>query len=1141
MRGNRGYQEDNILRNNVDNFIKESNLNHLTNDDDKFEYFANYCVVSRGISNKFDPVEISVGRGTRKGEQDSFGIDGIAIMVNEHLVTSEEQIGKLVTEQHKLDVDFIFIQVKNSNKFDTAEIAKFGTAVSQFFSYCPKVHKSERAQKLAKLKDYIWEERSLDIDSSRYPVCRMYYVTTGRLQQDENLQGTKEAVEQMLITHPNYTFSASELHLIDLQKLHQMCGGLNSRVVEEITLAESAPLPTVGDPRKDGVSGYIGTVTAKEFLKIITYPGDGLLRRNLFHENVRDYQGNNPVNRSIARTIAETDKHDQFVLRNNGITIVAKSMNQIGKTFELRDYQIVNGCQTSHVLYINREHLKGDKLHLPIKLLATSNSEISGFIIEGTNSQTEVDRTAFLAGQPFHQNLEAFYKNYKNTSLLLYERRSKQYENFDETGKLIPLPEEEADRIVTVEDQARYFVGMFLEKPHEAHNKPYHTLLKDYKAKLFVERHLHDPYYISSYAHYVLQKFFNETKIDASLQVFRYHIMMLFRIEVAGRDIPDLSGEAIKNYCERLKIILSDEDEALKKFKGIAKTISAAWEADGYSSDDTVKSKKFTDTIIVGKNSSSKIVIGEYKEGDDVEGKVLRTTSYGAFLELPNGMKGLIHISNLSWLKVDKDKVEDILKENDVVKVRILEIDKGNRRIELSLKELEPNPWDSQIPDKYPIGEIVRGKIVDIKHFGAYAELEPGLSGLIRNADLAEDFVNDPNKIVSLGEELELMVIKLNPVRQSIGLSLKATTDAKPDEWLNEISKKFPVNSEVRGKIVSIVPYGAYAELEPGLNGLIHISELSHERIEKVDDIVSIDNELDLIVIALDPAKKRISLSLKALKAMKSAMPSEWHDGIPIKYPIDSVVRGKIVTVTHFGAFVKLEDAPDALIHNDQLCGVVNVGDELDLKVIRLDARQGRINLSQKAMDDPWHKDYPEKYTVGSVVRGKIVRLEHFGAFAELEPRLNGLIHRTELSDNEFGHPVEVVSIDEELDLKVIKFDPNKNQINLSLKAIDSTRSSPWIGVSERYPPGAKVNGRIVRIENYGAFAELEARVIGFISSAEFSEDRVDDPNEIVEIGEELDFVVIQPSRKKRNITLSLKAVPVEQQVTEPEISGAST
>ena len=1139
-----GYQNDAILRSSVDSFIKEYNLEHIEPLNERFEFFANYCVVARLISNNFDPVKVSVGKGREARDVDTAGIDGIAIIVNDHLVTSEAEADDLIAKYDSIKIDFIFIQAKNYNGFESKEIAYLGHTVSDFFSRGTNSHSSssisKQAKHLAKLKTYILRNASSKLSAD--PTCHMYFVTTGRLQLDNNLKSAINACDLSVAHNPNLdtNFSQVKCNLIGARELSELCRGLNRIVVAEIEFTEHAILPSIGAPREGGVAGFIGTITAKNFLELITYAGDNSLRRNLFNENVRAYQGDNEVNAGIAHTIKT--KPEQFVLLNNGITIVAKSIDLIGsKRYKITDYQIVNGCQTSHVLYLNKKHVKQpNDLHLLIKLFYTTDREISSRIVEGTNSQTEIDRTAFEASLPFHRELEDFY----NTRDLRYERRSKQYENYNsETDKFELEDGLTLDRIVTIEDQARYFIGMFLEKPHETH-KPYHTLLKDYKGKLFVEGHLREPYYISSYTHYVLQKFFIDGSIDASLYPFRYHIMMLFRIQVTGGLRLGLDDDRIiKEYCAPLEGILSDEKKALEEFKRITDSLSEAWNNSGFSSDEAIRQRDFINSIIespsaVGvKGTPSKIGIGAYKKGDNVTGQVVLIKSYGALLELPNKMKGLVHINNLSWLKTDQ--VEDILKLGDEVEVRILEIDREKRRIELSLKELQPNPWYDDIPEKYSIGEIVRGKIVDITHFGAYAELEPGLNGLIRTADLAQDFVKDPNEIVSVGTELDLKVIKLDPVAQRINLSLKAARSIEPNQWLDEISKKYGINSEVRGKIVRVENFGAFAELEPGLNGLIHRTELSHEWFEHVNRIVSVDDELDLMVIDLDPIKQHIGLSLKAMQPTRS---SKWHDGIPEKYPIGSVVHGKIVTVTPFGAFAELEDAPDGLIHKDELAEkrvmlpgeVVSVGDELDLKVIRLDARKGRINLSLKAMKDPWYNDILEKYPIDSVVHGKIVNITHFGAFAELEPGVTGLIHRTELSDNRFNHPNEIVSVGDELDLKVIDLAPIKRRINLSLKAIDSTRSNPWTNVPDKYLKGKTVRGKIVRVETFGAFAELEPRVTGLIHRTELSDNRFNHPNEIVSVGDELDLEVIDLAPTKKQISLSLKAVSVEHQATQP-------
>ena len=420
----------------------------------------------------------------------------------------------------------------------------------------------------------------------------------------------------------------------------------------------------------------------------------------------------------------------------------------------------------------------------------------------------------------------------------------------------------------------------------------------------------------------------------------------------------------------------------------------------------------------------------ERKVGSVVQGRIVELTDFGAFAELGEGIEGLIHISELSYRRIEKPK--EIVSVGNELDLKVIELDPTEKRISLSLKAMQPDPW-VEVPEKYEVGSVVRGRIVNLTHFGAFAELEEGIESLIHISELSYRRIEKPKEIVSVGDELDLKVIELDPTEKRISLSLKAM---QPDPWV-EVPEKYEVGSVVRGRIVSLTHFGALAELEEGIEGLIRISELADRRIEKPEEIVSVRDELDLKVIELDPTEKRISLSLKAMQ------PDPWVE-VPEKYEVGSVVRGRIVNLTSFGAFTELEEGIEGLIHISELSyrriekpkEIVSVGDELDLKVIELDPTEKRISLSLKAMQPDLWVEVPEKYEVGSVVRGRIVNLTSFGAFAELEEGIEGLIHISELADPRPKRSEEIVSVGEELDVKIIRLDKETRRIALSLKAV---------------------------------------------------------------------------------------------------------
>ena len=251
---------------------------------------------------------------------------------------------------------------------------------------------------------------------------------------------------------------------------------------------------------------------------------------------------------------------------NNGITIVAKAITKIGSTFKIMDYQIVNGCQTSHVLYFNRDALSGD-VFVPIKIIVTDNQDVTNDIIKATNWQTEVKKEAFVSLSPFHKKLEEFYATFDKDKeqRLYYERRSKQYE--DQPIKKY--------MIVTVPTQIKAFLSMFLDEPHSTH-RYYGEIFKANEYRLFREDHSYYPYYTSSYALFRLEDLFGKGGIGSKFKKFKYHMLLLLRLKVAGREMPPMNSRKMDEYCKPIMEVLWNKGEAQKVFEDTGKRIEEA-------------------------------------------------------------------------------------------------------------------------------------------------------------------------------------------------------------------------------------------------------------------------------------------------------------------------------------------------------------------------------------------------------------------------------------------------------------------------------------------------------------------------------------------------------------------------------------
>lgn len=572
--------KDRILESYLASFVDERNLSDL-DESDAFERFANFCIVSREHPGDFDFEDISVG-----GNGDS-AIDGLAILVNEHLVSSTEEIDYFKNNLRRLDVQFLFIQSKTSGKFEVSEIGNFLFGIRSFFEREPLTKENKEIQRLRHLKDYIYRS-TIDMDTN--PLCRMYYVTSGKWIEDVNLRGRiSKGVNELKSTN---LFSDVKFFPIDAERLGTIYRELKRKVVREVTFDKYTILPQIDNVQE----AYIGILPSTEYLKLIC-DEEGNLLRTLFYDNVRDFQGNNPVNMEIQETLAESTQSDKFALLNNGITVVAQSVNKVGTTFKIKDFQIVNGCQTSHILYRSRNILN-ERILIPIKLVVTSDPDVTNLVIKATNRQTEVKLEAFESLREFQKKLEEFYTGFgkNNTPRLYYERRSKQYDH-------LPIPQE---HIVTLAAQVKCFLAMFLNEPHSTH-RYYGELLNVNRSRMFADNHLPYPYYISGFALCILEEFFAQSRIQYVYKKFKYQMLMLLRLQSERFPMPYLNAKKkMDDYCSDLLSVLSDKEAALKALTATTSVIQTALDTGKYEPREALRLKAFTSYLISQVTSPSK-------------------------------------------------------------------------------------------------------------------------------------------------------------------------------------------------------------------------------------------------------------------------------------------------------------------------------------------------------------------------------------------------------------------------------------------------------------------------------------------------------------------------------------------------------
>ena len=330
--------------------------------------------------------------------------------------------------------------------------------------------------------------------------------------------------------------------------------------------------------------------------------------------------------------------------------------------------------------------------------------------------------------------------------------------------------------------------------------------------------------------------------------------------------------------------------------------------------------------------------------GDAVDGIVKNITDFGAFVDL-QGMDGLLHITDMSWGRVNHPS--EMLTIAQTIKVQILEVDKEKERVSLGLKQLTPNPWED-IEKRFPVGDHVKGKITKLVPYGAFVEVAEGVEGLIHVSELSwTKRITRPSDVLELGQDVEAVVLGINIEEQKISLGVR---QLEPNPWEN-VESRFPIGSQIKGEVRNLTPYGAFIELEDGIDGMVHVSDLSWTRkINHPSEMLKKGDELQAVVLEIDKESQRISLGLKQLET------DPWEE-IGKCFNVGDTVKGTVAKIAAFGAFIQLEDDVDGLVHISQLSEehvtkvkeVVNIGDEVEARVIKVDKAERRIGLSIKA------------------------------------------------------------------------------------------------------------------------------------------------------------------------------------------------
>lgn len=425
-------------------------------------------------------------------------------------------------------------------------------------------------------------------------------------------------------------------------------------------------------------------------------------------------------------------------------------------------------------------------------------------------------------------------------------------------------------------------------------------------------------------------------------------------------------------------------------------------------------------------------IVGVYRDGGLVKGKVKSVVKGGLMVNV--GVEAFLPGSQVDIIP-PRDLNEYVGK---VYEFKIVKVNDDRKNIVLSRREVieaERADQRQRFLETVKEGDKVEGIVKNITDFGAFVDLR-GMDGLLHITDMSWGRVNHPSEMLHIGQSLEVVILEVDRDKERVSLGLKQMTD---NPWA-DIERKYPINSHVKGRVTKLLPYGAFVELEKGVEGLVHVSELSWvKRITRPSDVLKLDQEIEAVVLSISVKEQKISLGVRQLED------NPWAD-IESRFPIGTVIKGQVRNLTPYGAFVGLEEGIDGMIHVSDMSWtrkinhpseVLKKGDEVEAIVLEIKKEDQRVSLGIKQLEsDPW-ESINDRFKVGDMVTGQVAKIASFGAFVNLNGDIDGLIHISQLSEDHVERVKDVIKVGDEITARVIKVDSIERRIGLSIKAVN--------------------------------------------------------------------------------------------------------
>jgi small subunit ribosomal protein S1 len=516
----------------------------------------------------------------------------------------------------------------------------------------------------------------------------------------------------------------------------------------------------------------------------------------------------------------------------------------------------------------------------------------------------------------------------------------------------------------------------------------------------------------------------------------------------------------------------------------------------------------------------------ELVEGEVVKGRVLEVGEDEVIVDIGYKSEGIVRLVEF------RDENGNIaVAPGDEVEVLLERCEDKEGNVVVSREKAEKMKVWGKIEDAYRNDEIIQGLVVDrVKgglavNIGVRAFL-PGSQVDIRPVRNLESMVN---------EEIRVKVIKLNKRRANVVVSRKVVLEAERALEKKDTLTQLQAGNVLAGVVKNITDYGAFVDLG-GIDGLLHITDMSWGRISHPSELLNIGDEIEVVILNFDPERERVSLGYK------QRMPDPWV-GVSEKYPAGSRIPGKVVSLTDYGAFVELEEGVEGLVHISEMSWrkrikhpskLVEVGDEVDVVILDVDEENRRISLGMKQTEpNPWRL-IAEKYEEGNIIHGRVRNLTDFGAFVEIEEGIDGLIHISDMSwTKRIEHPSEVLQKGQDVEVAVLSVDAERQRLSLGLKQL---RPNIWDKYAENHRQGEVVEGTVTKLTNFGAFIELDEGIEGLVHVSEIADRHVKDPADELKVGDKLKVKILKVDADSHKISLSAKEAesPTPGRAREP-------